>query len=53
MVCVCSGSAAAAAALLSQLLLLPRMIDAVGESLSCALGLLVLGACFGGFSLVQ
>ena len=48
-----SQSAAAAAALVSQLWLLPRLIDRMGEARSCACGLGVLGVAFGGFSLVR
>ena len=46
-------SAAAAAALLAQLVLLPRMLDRVGEAYSCIVGLLVLGLCTGGNAIVR
>ena len=48
-----SQSAAAAAALVAQLLVLPRMIDFVGEAVSCAVGLTLLGLCIGGSALIR
>ena len=48
-----SQSAAAAAALCCQLLLLPWLVDAVGEARSCVAGLVLLGLAFGAFGLVR
>jgi len=45
-------SAAAALALCVNLLVLPRLIDCVGEAVSCAIGLVLLGLCFGACSLI-
>ena len=42
-----SQSVGAAAALVAQLLVLPRMLDVIGEAFSCLIGLVLLGACFG------
>lgn len=42
-----SQSVGAAAALVAQLLVLPRMLDAMGEAFSCLVGLLILGSTFG------
>lgn len=48
-----SQSSAAAAALASQLFLLPRLMERIGEGLSCACGLTVLGLFFSAFSLLR
>ena len=46
-------SSAAAASLVAQLILLPRMLDTVGEATSCVVGLLVLGLCTGANAIVR
>ena len=48
-----SQSSAAAVALCCQLLLLPRLLDTIGEALSCVTGLTLLGLTFGASSLVR
>lgn len=48
-----TASAAAGAALLTQLLLLPRLLERVGEAASCVAGLALLGVTMGASSLVR